>query len=168
MCFILGKKGKKEYFMEIIEYEEGCFEKVYDAVHNTIEKIYPKYYPRNAVDFFHKHHSKENMQKKLPDEFTRIIIENGMVIGTGSVKDNEIGRVFILPEYQNKGYGKILLKELENKVIQSNYKEITLSSSLGAVFFYKNCGYKYCDYKIIQVDGGENLCYLEMVKEVGA
>jgi GNAT superfamily N-acetyltransferase len=152
--------------MEIIEYEEGYFEEIYSVVHNTIEEIYPKYYPRNAVDFFHKHHSQKNMLEKLPNEFTKIIIENGTAIETGSVKRNEIGRFFILPEYQNKGYGKILLKELENKIIKNNYKEITLSSSLGAVFFYRNCGYKYYDYKIIQVEDGENLCYLEMVKEI--
>ncbi|MDR1030056.1 MAG: GNAT family N-acetyltransferase [Treponema sp.] len=152
--------------MKIFEYEKGHFEEIYNVVHNTIEKIYPKYYPRNAVDFFHKHHSEENMLEKLPNEYTKIIIENGMVIGTGSVKDNEIGRFFILPEYQNQGYGKILLKELENKIIQNKYKEITLSSSLGAVFFYRKCGYKYYDYKIIPVENGENLCYLEMVKEI--
>ena len=128
--------------MEIIEYKENYFEDIYNVVHNTIEKIYPEYYPRKAVDFFHKYHSKENMLEKLQYEFTKIIIKNKIIIGTGSVKDNEIGRFFILPEYQNKGYGKILLKELEDKIIQNNYEKIILSSSLGAVFFYKNCGYK--------------------------
>ena len=152
--------------MEIIEYKENYFEEIYNVVHNTIEKIYPKYYPRKAVDFFHTHHSKENMLEKLQYEFTKIIIKGKIIIGTGSVKDNEIGRFFILPEYQNKGYGKILLKELEDKIIQNNYESITLASSLGAVFFYKNCGYKYNDYKIIPVEDGENLCYLEMIKEI--
>jgi GNAT superfamily N-acetyltransferase len=152
--------------MKIIDYTDNCFEEIYNVVHNTIEKIYPKYYPRKAVDFFHKHHSKENMLEKLPNEFTKIILENGIIIGTGSVKDNEIGRFFILSDYQNKGYGKILLKELENKIIENKYEEITLASSLGAVFFYKSCGYKYYDYRIIPVEEGENLCYLEMIKEI--
>jgi hypothetical protein len=59
--------------MEIIEYTGNYFEEVYNIVHNTIETIYPKYYPRKAVDFFHCHHSKENMMEKLPDEYTKII-----------------------------------------------------------------------------------------------
>ena len=152
--------------MEIITYENKYFEEVYNVVHDTIEKIYPKYYPRKAVDFFHKHHSKENMLKNLPNEFTGIIIENNKVIGTGSAKDNDIGRFFILPEYQNRGYGKLLLKKLENEVLNRNYKNITLASSLGAVFFYKSCGYKYNDYKIIPVEDGEYLCFLAMIKEI--
>jgi GNAT superfamily N-acetyltransferase len=152
--------------MEIIEYKENYFEDVFNVVHDTIERIYPKYYPRKAVDFFHNHHSKENMLEKLPNEYTRIIIENGKITGTGSAKENEIGRFFILPEYQNKSYGKLLLKELETEIIRNNYKYITLSSSLGAVFFYKSCGYKYHEYKIISVENNENLCYLEMKKEI--
>jgi len=152
--------------MEIITYENKYFEEVYNVVHDTIEKIYPKYYPRKAVDFFHKHHSKENMLENLPNEFTGIIIENNKVIGTGSAKDNDIGRFFILPEYQNRGYGKLLLKKLENEVLNRNYKNITLASSLGAVFFYKSCGYKYNDYKIIPVEDGEYLCFLAMIKEI--
>jgi len=151
--------------MEIITYENRYFEEVYNLVHDTIEKIYPKYYPRKAVDFFHEYHSKENMLKNLPNEFTGIIIENNKVIGTGSAKDNDIGRFFILPEYQNKGYGKLLLKKIENEVIKKNYINITLSSSLGAVFFYRSCGYKYNDYKIIPVEDGEYLCFLAMIKE---
>ena len=152
--------------MDIFEYTEDYFEEIYNLVHTTIEKIYPKYYPRKAVDFFHKHHSKENMLEKLPNEYTKIIMENKIIIGTGAVKDNNIGRFFILPEYQNKGYGKKLLKELEDRIIQNNYEKITLASSLGAVFFYRSCGYKYNDYKIIPVEDDEKLCYLEMIKEI--
>lgn len=28
-----------------------------------------------------------------------------MIVGTGSIRGNEICRLFILPEYQGKGYG---------------------------------------------------------------
>ena len=153
--------------MEILMYEKKYFEEVYNVVHNTIEKIYPKYYTRKAVDFFHNYHSRENMLKNLPCEYTKIILENYRVIGTGSVKDNDIGRFFILPEHQNKGYGKLLFKELEKEILHNNYKTITLASSLGAVFFYKSCGFKFHEYKIIPVENEEYLCYMEMIKEIG-
>ena len=152
--------------MEILVYKDSYFEEIYDLVHSTIEKIYPKYYPRKAVDFFHNHHSRENMLKNLPNEYTEIIIENNKIIGTGSANNNDIGRFFILPDYQNKGYGKLLFKKLEKEILDKNYKTITLAASLGAVFFYVSCGFKFHEYKIIPVENGENLCYLEMIKEV--
>ena len=123
--------------MEILLYKNRYFDDIYSVVHNTIEEIYPKYNPRKAVDFFHNYHSKENMIKNLLKEYTKIILENGKIIGTGSANENEIGRFFILSEYHNRGYGKLLLKELETEIIRKNYKSITLSSSLGAVFFIK-------------------------------
>jgi len=42
--------------MEIKNYSELYFNEVYDVIHKTIENIYPKYYPRSVVDFFHNHH----------------------------------------------------------------------------------------------------------------
>ncbi len=61
----------------------------------------------------------------------------------------------------------MLFKNLEKELIQRNYKNIRIDSSLGAVFFYRSCGFKYYEYKVIPVENNENLCYLEMVKEIG-
>jgi len=127
--------------MEIKEYSEVYFQDVYEVVHKTIEEIYPKYYPRSAVDFFHNHHSKEKMEKQLPNEVTMVLSDENKIIGIGSLFENEIRRFFILPEYQGKGYGKILLNELEKR-IDKNEKYI-LDSSLGAVEFYRKNGYLY-------------------------
>jgi GNAT superfamily N-acetyltransferase len=107
--------------MEIKLYGNEYFNGVFDIVHKTIEEIYPKYYPRMAVDFFHKHHSKENMEKQLPNEYTLVLVENNELIGTGTLYNNEIKRFFILPEYQNKGYGKKLLIELEKNIDTRNF-----------------------------------------------
>jgi GNAT superfamily N-acetyltransferase len=152
--------------MEIIQYTKEYFDEVFEVIHKTIEKIYPKYYTRKAVDFFHEHHSKENMRIKLPQEYVLISFENNKLIGTGILVKNEISRFFILPEYQNKGYGKKILIELENKVDKKLYNKITLASSLGAVNFYRKNGYKYSDYKIIDLADEYYLCYLEMGKNV--
>lgn len=152
--------------MKIIEYDNKYFNGVFEVIHKAIEEIYPKYYPRKAVDFFHNHHSKEKLLKSLSKDFTKIITENNKVIGTGSANKNNIERFFINPKYQNKGCGKLLLSELEKEIARENYKTITLDSSLGAVLFYKRLGYKYKDYKIIPVENNENLCYIEMIKEI--
>ena len=152
--------------MEIKDYTEQYFEDIFECVHKTIEEIYPKYYPRNVVDFFHNYHSKENMGEQLKNEFTLVLFENNKLIGTGTLLENEIKRFYILPKYQGKGYGKILLEELEKNIEKSKYDNFTLDSSLGAVEFYLKNGYMYKDYKTKDLSDENYLCYLEMDKNV--
>jgi GNAT superfamily N-acetyltransferase len=153
-------------FMKIKEYEEQYFVDVFNIVHKTIEEIYPKYYPRSAVDFFHNHHSKENMEKQLPNEFTYVLFENDKLIGTGSLSQKEIKRFFILPQYQGKGYGKSLLEELEKNIEHDKYDKFILDSSLSSVDFYLKNGYSYKNYKTMDLIDGSYLSYLEMDKNV--
>ena len=40
-------------------------EAVYDVVQRTIKEIYPKYYPKEVVDFFCEHHSREAILKDI-------------------------------------------------------------------------------------------------------
>jgi len=152
--------------MEINNYCNDYFSGIYEVIHKTIEETYPKYYPRSAVDFFHNHHSKENMEKQLPNEYIMVLMENNEIIGTGTLFENEIKRFFILPEYQGKGYGKLLLKELEKNVDSKKHDKLRLDSSLGAVKFYEKCGYIYEKYMTIDLPDGNKLCYLEMYKNI--
>ena len=152
--------------MEIKTYCNDYFENICEIIHKTIEGIYPKYYPREAVDFFHNHHSKENMEKQLPNENTMVLFDNNVIIGTGTLSENEIKRFFILPEYQGKGYGKTLLKELEKNIDCEKYNKLVLDASLGAVKFYERNDYKYKQYMTIDLPNGNSLCYLEMEKYV--
>jgi GNAT superfamily N-acetyltransferase len=154
--------------MEIKNYAEEYFNDVFEVVHKTIEGIYPKYYPKSAVDFFHNHHSKENMEKQLPNEFTLLLMDNNMILGAGTLFENEIKRFFILPEYQGKGYGKILLENLEKNIDKNKYDTFILASSLGAVEFYRRNNYVYKEYKTINLPDGDYLCYLEMYKNINA
>ena len=156
----------KSYYMEILNYSEIYFNEVFDIVHKTIEEIYPKYYPRSAVDFFHDHHSKENMEKQLRNEYTIILSNDNKLIGTGTLFGNEIKRFFILPEYQGKGNGKLLLKELEKNIDKNIYDYVVLDASLGAIEFYQKNYYEFKNYKTIKLSDGKYLCYIEMNKNV--
>jgi GNAT superfamily N-acetyltransferase len=152
--------------MEIKQFSDEYFEETFEVVHKTIDEIYPKYYHRKAIDFFHEHHSRENMKIKLPEECVLIMFEDNKLIGTGNITKNDINRFFILPEYQKKGYGKKLLIELENKLNKEVYDKTILASSLGAVDFYRKNGYKYSDYKIMDLPEEYYLCYIEMEKKI--
>jgi GNAT superfamily N-acetyltransferase len=107
------------------------------------------------------------MEKQLPNELTYVLLEKNKLIGTVTLFKNEIKRLFILPKYQNKGYGKILLNELEKNIEKDKYNIFILDSSLGAIEFYLKNGYEYKNYKIKDLPDGNYLCYLEMDKNTG-
>jgi len=150
----------------IREYNNDDFEEVYETVHNTIDRVYPEYYPRDIVTFFHNFHSRKKMLDSLHHEKTLIIEKNKRIISTGSFTENEIRRMFIRPEEQSKGYGRILLKNLEKIALDEGCKELELSSTLGAYRFYQKCGYAKKEYIIYDVGNKAKLCYFQMRKSI--
>lgn len=43
-------------------------EEFYDLVQNTIQEVYPKYYPEEVVRFFSQQHCWENLERDLEEE----------------------------------------------------------------------------------------------------
>lgn len=124
---------------------------IYNLVEITIKTIYPMYYNKKIVEFFLKLHNKENILIDINNNRTYILVDNNKLIGTGSFLENHISRVFILPEYQNQGYGSKIMDFLENK-IKLNYDYSVLESSIPSKEFYKNRNYEKLDKKSMLID----------------
>ena len=135
-----------------------------DIVIGTINKIYTKYYPSGAVKYFIEHHSPEKITADIDSGCVYILINNdNKTVGTVTINDNEINRLFVLPEFQGFGYGSSLL-DFAEKVIFENYNKIIISASLPAKQIYLRRGYTETAYNIIKTDNGDFLCYDEMKK----
>ena len=133
---------------------------------DTISEIYPHYYPKGAVGFFLSHHSAASICNdiKLHRVYLCVDIERNAV-GTVTIRDNEICRLFVLPLYQGRGYGTELL-DFAEKVISEQYSKIVLAASFPAKSMYLKRGYKNVEYNIISTDHGDFLCYDVMEKQV--
>lgn len=138
-------------------------EQVADIVRKTIQNIYPKYYPTGAVQFFLNLHCEEHIKKVMAEEQIYFAIVQGKIVGTGSIRKNEICRLFILPQYQKKGYGSSLMDYLEKMIFQ-NYKTIYVAASFPAEQLYLKRGYKIISYEKIETENGDFLCYHTMEK----
>jgi predicted GNAT family N-acyltransferase len=69
------------------------------------------------------------------------------LIGCGRVFEIEdsvyrLGRIAVLKEYRNNGYGAALLKELERRAASHGAKYVTILGILSASDFYRKAGYK--------------------------
>lgn len=132
----------------------------------TINAVYPHYYPSGAVDFFLSHHNECNILTDIEKENVYILNDaDNMAVGTVTVKDNEICRLFVLPEYQGKGYGRELLNFAEKK-ISEKYSSIVLDASLPAKAIYLKKGYIPTNNHTIRTENGDYLCYDVMEKKL--
>jgi len=132
-------------------------------VYKTINTIYPHYYPRDVVEFFLNHHSDDNIRNGIKRENVILLEVDGIIVGTGSAKENEIIRTFVLPQFQGLGYGSLIMDELE-RIISKEYSEIVLDSSLPAYNLYIKRGYVSIGYEKIVTPNKAVLCFNIMKK----
>ena len=139
---------------------------VFDIVQNTIKAVYPRCYPSEVVRFCCQLHSKENIKKDILNNCVGMLFVGDAVVGTGWYEDNQITRVYVLPENQGKGYGTYIMNELE-KEISKNYSNIYLDASLPASHLYEKLGYITKEHCRWEVENNAVLVYEVMVKEIG-
>jgi len=95
--------------------------------------------------------------EKLLEDFQRMTFyvykSEGKVVGVAALQmeSDEMGRihrVYILPEYQRRGIGAVLITHLERKAREIGLKRLrllTVEKADWAVNFYKRLGYKLSD-----------------------
>lgn len=150
---------------EYISAKTEDLEKVFNIVQTSIKGTYPKYYPKEVVDFFCEHHCKENIQKDIEAGLVGILLVDGICVGTGCYKDEHITRVYVDPEHQGKGYGSYIMDQLE-KSISEKHSKAQLDASLPASHLYDKRGYKTIEHCKYPVENGVILVYEVMEKEL--
>lgn len=151
--------------MNIIKAAAKHLEMVQEITCETIKTIYPHYYAKGVVDFFLAHHSSENILRDIQSGIVFLLCEDERMVGTVTIKNNEICRLFVLPQYQKCGYGKTLLDFAEQKIAEQ-YDEIMLDASLPAKCIYQKRGFVETETKVIATENGDFLCYDEMRKYI--
>ncbi len=129
----------------------------------TVRAIYPQYYPAGAVEFFVELHSEMQIEKVKRKEDIYLVLAQGKIVGTGSIRKNEICRLFILPEYQGEGYGTRLMDVLEKRILEKHSK-VHVDASFPAESMYFKRGYEIIAFEKIETENGDYLCYHTMEK----
>lgn len=138
---------------------------VKDIVCETIQTIYSRYYPKGAVEFFLSHHCEANMETDIISQSVFVFEIEEIPIGTVTIKEFEICRLFVLPQYQGKGYGRVLL-DFAEQIIATKYTKIRLDASLPAKEIYLRRGYKEIESHSILTENGDYLSYDVMEKNI--
>jgi GNAT superfamily N-acetyltransferase len=147
-------------------FREDDLEEVRKLVLTTIELSYSGVYSTRAILFFQEYHSVENIRADASRGQTVVALENGSIIGTGTLLGNNIRRVFVLPGVQGKGLGGRIMEELEQRAAEAGLKAVELDSSTVSIDFYRRRGYTAGERDFIELEGGERLDYLPMQKTI--
>lgn len=95
--------------------EIGDLETILQITHDTISEIYSHYYAEGVVGFFLEHHSREHILSDIEEGIVWLLEEGGSIIGTVTIKGDAVNRLFVLPDYQSRGYGSQLMDFAEEK-----------------------------------------------------
>ena len=64
------------------------------------------------------------------------------VVGTASLDGSVVRTVFVAPDVQARGVGKLLMAEIERTARERNISRLAVPSSITAETFYKRLGYR--------------------------
>lgn len=151
--------------MEYLRAAEKDTEQILSIVQDTIQRIYPNYYPQEVVDFFCRLHCRERILEDIKSGLVGVLRIDGIMVGTGCRTENHITRVYVKPEYQGKGYGGYIMQCLEHE-IRPQYDTAYLNASLPASHLYETRGYQTVEHKRYAVENGKILVYEVMAKSL--
>ncbi|MEE3344263.1 MAG: GNAT family N-acetyltransferase [Bacilli bacterium] len=119
---------------EVIKMQKESFKPLLDKYHDG------KANPYNE--------SFDKVKYKIENYFYYFIIINGEKVGAIAINDKKDGTkkkiapIYILPKFQNKGYGQLAMKEVERIHGEHDWKLDTILEEKGNCHLYEKFGYK--------------------------
>jgi N-acetylglutamate synthase-like GNAT family acetyltransferase len=139
---------------------------VKELIYSTIDICYSADYTKEAVQYFKQYHCDKNILKGAAKGCTIVLEKNNRIIGTGTIIDNHIMRVFVNPKFQKRGLGKLIMNKLEDKAIYSGVNKVKLDASLPSKTFYDTLGYKTREKTYVKLENNKKLHYYKINKEL--
>ena len=152
--------------MKIREFRKTDLAAVKGLADETIDICYTGVYCAEVVQFFKDWHTKEKILQNAADGFTIVLEQSGRIVGTGTIVADEIARVFVNPEFQKRGFGKLIMDKLEGKALSTGAGLVKLDASIPSKKFYDLLGYITLEKTFIEVENNKRLDFYKMQKNL--
>lgn len=107
-------------------------------------------YTLESMEDFASIHTPEYIESRSQWMHFYVVCDGEKVVGCGAIgphedstEESEFYTIFVLPEYQGKGLGRLILEALEEDEYFLRAKRIIIASSITARDFYFKFGYTY-------------------------
>jgi GNAT superfamily N-acetyltransferase len=135
-------------------------------IERTMDKNYKGLFSREVMEYFGQFHGDVNCLQVAIQGHTLVAEQDGQVVGTGSVVDDYILRVYIEPTLQKQGIGKLIMAALEKLARERGEKKVKLRATQISKDYYRKMGYVILEKNLEGVENGKELVYYLMEKQI--
>ena len=136
--------------MEIRRFTEADADAAAEVVAVTVEVSNSRDYPPEYIAHLKETHSAEVLRQRAREGHMYVICDGEKIVGTGTIApywgsetESILLTIFILPDWQGRGLGRLLIETLEQDEYAKRASRIEIPASLTAVNFYRHLGYDY-------------------------
>jgi GNAT superfamily N-acetyltransferase len=158
----MNKNGRAQ----VRKFSKADLAMVKSLIDRTIDHCYSGIYRPEAIRFFKDWHDNGKILKNTKEGYTLVVEKDGRIIGTGTIVEDEIVRVFVDPAYQKLGFGKLLMQKLEEKALANSVEVVKLDASIPSKKFYDSLGYATLEKTFRELDDDQRLDYYKMEKSL--
>ena len=109
----------------------------------TIDISYDQAYSPQAIVFFKEYHGLDSIKRDAGQGTTLVAFVDQKIVGTGTLLDGEIKRVFVDPEFQGRGIGRELMLSLIAEARGQELRSVSLDASLVSRGMYEHLGFRF-------------------------
>lgn len=135
-----------------------------ELVHTTVKNCYPICYEPEVVEFFIEYHKPQELNRKAGQGSVLLAFRENSLVATGYLVENEIGGVYVHPNFQKQGIGSQIIENLLKLAIEKRLNSVWLDSTPFAVSLYKKFGFNIIEERVDYVKDGVPLEYYYMKK----
>ncbi len=151
----------------VYEAKPADSKQVEEIIRTAIAESVPQNLSEETANFLLKLHNKECIKEEILHKNVYLLESNGYLIGTGTLSNHEIKRVFILPQYQGQHFGTELVQCLEDELAVNELFTAVVYAYEQVKSWYGRMGYVVTGEQPVEI-GGEKLLLYRMEKQVAA
>jgi putative acetyltransferase len=156
--------GLREY--RVRDFAAEDLGEVQRLVYHTIDACYRAVYPLEAIEYFREYHSEAHILEDARNGYTLVLEIQGQIVGTGTLLGTNVRRVFIHPSCQHLGFGKLVMRMLQQRAVEEGVGALDLSSSIISKRFYDRLGYVAEEEDHVPLQNGGKLTFYVMAKRL--
>ncbi len=149
--------------IRIREFTKDDLDSVVTLIHHVVDVSYKDVYPPKALGLYKEFHSRENILNDAENGYCVIAESAGEIVGTGTLMDDAVRRVYIEPSLQKTGIGTGIYNTLEKHALQKGLPRLGLGASIIAREFWESMGFVF-EEEIDIPTGDEKLKFYMMSK----